>query len=77
MNDEISKYVHKHTTVVVCLILIMFIVLTLGEIVLYRNEMKLNQMISEGLIQLKEAKVQVVTPVPTSVQVTVKPTKAK
>lgn len=77
MNNEISKYVHKHTTVVVCLILIMFIVLTMGEIVLYRNEMKLNQMISEGLIQLKEAKVQVVTPVPTRVEVTAKPTKAK
>ena len=65
MNNEIHKYLNRHMTVVATLIVMMFAVLTIGEIILYRNEMKLNMMISEGLIQLKEEKKQSTTPSPT------------
>jgi len=33
-----------------------FLVLGLGEVVLYRNDVKLNEMLSEGLIQIKESR---------------------
>lgn len=77
MNDELSRYLHKHTSMIVSFIILAFVLLAAGEVMLYRNEMKLNAMISEGLIQLKEEKRQNVTPPTPVVTVTTKPTKGK
>lgn len=77
MNNEIATYLHKHTTVIVSFIVLMFVLLGAGEFLLYRNEMKLNMMISEGFIQVKEMKTQTTAPSPALVKITVKPTKTK
>ncbi len=63
---------HKtHHKLLLKALIIGLLVLALGEYLLYRNEMKLNQMLSEGLMQLKEGKQ---TPVATKGAVMVSPT---
>lgn len=56
MNKEIANYIHKHTTLVTTIVIGVFLLLASGEYVLYRREMQLNKMVSEGLMQLKEAR---------------------
>ena len=54
MNDELFEYFRKHTVLITMLIVGSFILLAAGEYYLYRQQMYLNKMFSEGLMQLKE-----------------------
>jgi len=54
MEKEISNYIRKHTTLIIMIVLVGFSLLAMGEYLLYRNQMKLNKMVSEGLMQIKE-----------------------
>lgn len=54
MNDELFEYFRKHTVLITILIVGSFILLAAGEYYLYRQQMYLNKMFSEGLMQLKE-----------------------
>ena len=54
MNDNVSKYLHKHTFFISVVVVLTFLLVFAGEFYLYRNQMKLNQMISEGFMQIKE-----------------------
>lgn len=54
MTNEIATYIRRHTVALFIITIIVFVALALGEYQLYRNEMKLNKMLSEGLMQLKE-----------------------
>jgi len=45
---------HKQSGTIVTLIIIGFVLLGIGEYYLYRNQIKLNNMMSEGLMQIKE-----------------------
>jgi len=56
MEKNIVHYIHKHSFSTTILVTSIFILLAVGEFFLYRNEMKLNKMISEGLMQFKEEK---------------------
>jgi len=60
MEKEITKYFKKHTVCITFLIILSFVILFFGEYYLYRNQMKLNKMISEGFMQLKEVNKPVV-----------------
>ena len=65
MDKTIFSYVRTHTLLILTLLTTAFVVLAAGEIVLDRNIMKLNEMLSEGLIQIKESKQ--VSPTPSAV----------
>jgi len=56
MEKTISNYIRRHTIMIATIILGGFILLGFGEYYLYRNQMKLNRMVAEGLMQLKEEK---------------------
>jgi hypothetical protein len=56
MENNLSHSVHRHTIVVTFTIILGFLLLALGEFYLYRNQMKLNRMVSEGLMQIKESR---------------------
>jgi hypothetical protein len=60
MDDNIVHYVKKHGFLVTLLVASVFLVLVIGEVCLYRNQMKINQMLSEGLMQIKEASKDVI-----------------
>ncbi|MFA6081259.1 MAG: hypothetical protein WC741_02530 [Patescibacteria group bacterium] len=55
MEHKINRYVKGHMMTILIVILITFIFLFLGEFYLYRKTMYLNQILSEGLMQIKEA----------------------
>jgi len=55
MEQKILRYVRSHTMTMLVVILGSFLLLFLGEFFLYRKVMYLNQIISEGLMQIKEA----------------------
>jgi len=65
MDKAIFSYVRTHTLLILTLLTMAFVILAAGEIVLYRNVIKLNEMLSEGLIQIKEGKQ--VNPTPNTV----------
>ena len=54
MDKVIFSYLRTHTLMILTLLATAFVILAAGEIVLYRNVMDLNRMLSEGLIQIKE-----------------------
>jgi len=56
MDKVIFSYIRTHTLLILALLMTAFLVLGLGEVVLYRNDVKLNEMLSEGLIQIKESR---------------------
>ncbi|MFH0773467.1 MAG: hypothetical protein V1922_04105 [bacterium] len=56
MDKVIFSYIKTHTLLILTLLATAFLVLAIGEVVLYRNVIKLNEMLSEGLIQIKESK---------------------
>ena len=62
MDKVAFSYIRTHTLLILTLLAIAFFVLAVGELVLYRNVMKLNEMLSEGLIQIKESRQIVPTP---------------
>ena len=55
MEQKINRYVKGHMMTIMIVILISFIILFLGEFFLFRKIMFLNQIISEGFMQIKEA----------------------
>lgn len=55
MEHKINRYIRGHMMTVMIAVLAGFLVLFLGEFLLFRKIMFLNQMVSEGLIQIKEA----------------------
>lgn len=54
MERGIEKYMRKHTRLVAVLLISIFLLLGLGEYYLYRKVMQLNQVVSEGFMQIKE-----------------------
>lgn len=54
MEKALSNYLHKHTRLITFVVVAAFVLLAAGEYYLYRNQMKLNKMVAEGLMQLKE-----------------------
>ena len=54
MEQKINRYVKGHMMTILIVSLTGFLILFLGEFMLYRKIMYLNQMVSEGLIQIKE-----------------------
>ncbi len=55
MEQKIARYVKNHMMTMMIVVLSCFLLLFLGEFLLYRRNMQLNQIISEGLMQIKEA----------------------
>lgn len=55
MEDKINRYIKGHMMTMMIVVLISFLLLFLGEFLLYRRIMALNQVVSEGLMQIKEA----------------------
>ena len=53
MDKTIVTYIRKHTVMITIVIVIGFLLLALGEYILYRKYMVLSQMLSEGLMQIK------------------------
>ena len=56
MDKVIFSYIRTHTMLILTMATTAFLVLAIGEIILYRNVIKLNEMLSEGLIQIKESR---------------------
>ncbi|KKQ26200.1 MAG: hypothetical protein US40_C0003G0052 [Candidatus Roizmanbacteria bacterium GW2011_GWC2_37_13] len=54
MEHKINRYIKGHMMTMMIAVLTGFLILFLGEFLLYRKIMVLNQMVSEGLIQIKE-----------------------
>lgn len=71
MEKDVSNYVRKHTLLVTMVVVTAFIALAFGEYVLYRKIMEVNQMVSEGLMQMKESQSDAGT---TQQVVTIQPT---
>ncbi len=55
MNNQLVDYIKKNLTMVIAIMVVGFVLLVLGEFYLYRQQMYLNKMISEGFMQLKES----------------------
>ena len=55
MEHKINRYIKGHMMTIMIVILISFLLLFLGEFFLYRKIMYLNQIVSEGFMQIKEA----------------------
>jgi len=55
MERQISRYIKGHMMTIMIVVLCSFLLLFLGEFFLYRKVMYLNQILSEGLMQIKEA----------------------
>ncbi len=55
MNNQLVDYIKKNITMVIAVMVVGFVLLVLGEFYLYRQQMYLNKMISEGFMQLKES----------------------
>lgn len=55
MTNQLTTFLKDHIKMVLTVCAVGFILLVLGEIYLYRQQMHLNQMISEGFMQLKES----------------------
>lgn len=55
MEEKITKYIRHHIFAVGFIIVAGFLLLAAGEYYLYRKIMTVNQMVSEGVMQIKEA----------------------
>ena len=55
MEYKINRYIKGHMMTIMIVILISFLFLFLGEFFLFRKIMSLNQIVSEGFMQIKEA----------------------
>lgn len=71
MEEKLVLYIRRHTMTVTLVVVLGFLLLGLGEYYLYRKVMFVNQMVSEGLMQIKE---EVKTPTSTPLPTTVTPT---
>ncbi|TRZ52396.1 hypothetical protein D4R99_02780 [bacterium] len=54
MEEKLSRYVRRHMMTVLIAVLSSFLLLFLGEFLLYKKIMVVNRMVSEGLMQIKE-----------------------
>lgn len=54
MEHQIVTYIKKHTFAMTVLIVSGFFLLAMGQLYLYKQQMQLKQMISEGFMQVKE-----------------------
>ena len=54
MDKTIAAYIRKHTVMVTVVIVVGFVLLALGQYILYRKYMVLSQMLSEGFMQVKD-----------------------
>ena len=54
MEKQISTYIRKHTFMLIFLIISAFLLLALGEYLLYRKTQELNRMVSKSMMQIKE-----------------------
>ncbi len=54
MEQKINRYIKGHMMTMMIVILTSFLLLFLGEYFLYRKIMYLNQIVSEGFMQIKE-----------------------
>lgn len=54
MEHQVVLYIKKHTFAIAMLVISGFILLAMGEYYLYRQQMQIKQMISEGFMQVKE-----------------------
>ncbi len=72
MEKDVSSYVRKHTFMVTMVVVLVFLLLAFGEYFLYRKIMQVNQMVSEGFMQMKE--MNKVTIEPEDDSMVVKPT---
>lgn len=70
MEEKLVRYIRRHTMTVTLVVVLSFLLLGLGEYFLYKKVMVVNQMVSEGLMQIKE---QVKTPTPTPISMIVTP----
>ncbi len=55
MEQKINRYIKGHMMTILIVVLSSFLFLFSGEFFLYRKIMYLNRIISEGLMQIKEA----------------------
>jgi len=55
MEEKIERYLKHHSLTLTIMIFMTIIILASGEYVLFRKIMTINKMVSEGLIQIKEA----------------------
>lgn len=65
MEQKIFRYIKSHTMTMLIVVLSGFLFLFLGEFFLYRKIMYVNQIVSEGIMQIKEA--TKASPAPTAV----------
>ncbi len=56
MEHKISRYIKSHMMTMMIIVLSSFLFLFLGEFFLYRKIAYLNQIVSEGFMQIKENK---------------------
>lgn len=54
MEKDVVNYIRKHTFLVTVVVVVVFMLLAFGEYFLYRKIMLVNQMVSEGFMQVKE-----------------------
>lgn len=54
MDKTIATYMRKHTVMVTVVIVVGFVLLAIGEYILYRKYVVLSQMVSEGFMQVKD-----------------------
>ncbi|MBI4009275.1 hypothetical protein HY357_03510 [Candidatus Roizmanbacteria bacterium] len=54
METKLLSYIHKHTVLITLVVVGAFLALAFGEYILYRKIMLVNQMVSEGFMQMKE-----------------------
>ena len=65
-NNLTGHHLKEHTRFLTMAIIIAILILAAGEYYLFRKEMALNKMVSEGIFQLKEGmKSNNATPTPT------------
>ncbi len=64
LEEKIVRYIRHHTMTVTIVVILGFLLLAVGEYYLYRKIMYVNQMVSEGLMQIKES---VKAPTPTTI----------
>ncbi|MFH0979476.1 MAG: hypothetical protein V1803_00840 [Candidatus Roizmanbacteria bacterium] len=55
MEEKINRYIKGHMMTMMIVVLTGFLILFLGEFMLYRKIMYLNKIVSEGFMQVKEA----------------------
>lgn len=74
MEEKIVRYIKHHTMTVTLVVVLSFILLGTGEYYLYRKVMYVNQMISEGVMQIKET-IRPPTSTPKPITPTMRPVK--